>query len=272
MNKKTGNGRAVGKKSVLAGVRDFLPPDALDIGKAIDQIEANWSKVKSRSMQNWRLEYIPLKADSDYKERDWRVSEVLMERTICDQCREKQYLIWNQIPVASGLLPLPSEKKGDGKRRVASEGKRAIDLVYQPDGSQDVYEFLELKIRRKGGAADTLLHATLELLEYGLLYLFSRKNKETLQYEDEGDGRYVVLKALEIRLRVLADADYYEGNDNSEVPVEAINRALAAHIDHNRTSYGSLKMDIGFQVLGKADTPSEGFIGKEEWLPGQTGK
>lgn len=176
------------------------------------------------------------------------------------------------MPTASGLLPLPP-KRADGKPRVASEGRRAIDLVYQQDGADDVYEFLELKIRRQDGSADTLLHAASEVLEYGLLYLFSRKNQSVLKYQDTPDvGRYIVLTAREIRLRVLADTSYYQGNDGGEVPVDTINQALAAYIEDNGTIYGDLKIDFGFQVLGNADKPCEAFINKEEWPSGQASK
>lgn len=252
-------------KSILEGVERFLPPYSFTVEAAINQIEANWSGKKSRSVQNWRLEPIPLAPDSGYTNRDWRTSEVLQERLICEECRQKQHLIWNQMPTASGLLSLPP-KREDGKRRVASEGRRAIDLVFQPNGAEAIYEFLELKILRQDGSADTLLHATREVLEYGLLYLFSRKHRVALGYEKPVDERrYAVLEAREIHLRVLADARYYEGNGDSEVAVDAINQALDAYLDQNRSIYGALKMNFGFQELGKANTPCEAFIGKRDW-------
>lgn len=252
-----GNGNATAKESVLDGVRNYLPPFPLDMEAAIRQIEANWSGKESRSKENWRMEYVSLKKDSGYNNLDWRESEVLLERMICDEDQQRQRSIWNQMPTASGLL-LERE-----------EGRRAIDLVYRPAGAEDIYEFLELKIRRKDGTSDSLQHATLEVLEYGLLYLFSRKNQVKLGYAKLPE-RYAVLGVREIRLRVLAAADYYSTQDRSDVSVEAINKALETHIANNRTSFGNLKMNFGFQVLGPAAKPYEAFIGKSEWQPSET--
>ena len=271
MVNEAGNGNAKTKESVLKEVREkYLPPFPINIEAAIGKIEANWSGRESRSTQNWRLLHVPLKNGSDYKERDWRTSEVLMERMICDACRKQNLSVWNQMPGASGLLPLPP-KRDDGKRRVASEGRRAIDLVYRPAGAEEIYEFLELKIRRKDGTADSLHHATLEVLEYGLLYLFSRKNQVKLGYakSPEKKQRYAVLDASEIRLRVLAAEDYYTSHDHGDVSVENINKALEAYIANNHTSFGNLKMNFGFQVLGPAVKPHEAFIGKSEWQVGK---
>lgn len=266
-----GDGNAKAKESVLHEVRKSLSPFSFDIEAAIEKIEANWSGGESRSTQNWRLLHVPLKNGSNYnnEKRDWRTSEVLMERVICDACRKQNLSVWNQMPGASGLLPLPP-KRDDGKRRVASEGRRAIDLVFRPAGAKEIYEFLELKIRRKDGTADSLRHATLEVLEYGLLYLFSRKNQVKLGYakSPEKKQRYAVLDASEIRLRVLAAEDYYTSQDH-DVSVENINKALEAYIANNHTSFGNLKMNFGFEVLGPAVKPHEAFIGKAEWQVGK---
>lgn len=265
MVNEAGDGNAKANDSVLDGVSNFLPPFPLDIEAAIGQIEANWSQEESRSTENWRLEPIPLKKDSGYNDLDWRESEVLLERMICDECRKQKLSVWNQMPTASGLLPT------EGRHRVRSEGRRAIDLVYRPPGAEEIYEFLELKVRRKNGTADSLLHATLEVLEYGLLYLFSRKNQVKLGYakSPEKKQRYAVLDASEIRLRVLAAEDYYTSQDHSEVSVENINKALEAYIANNHTSFGNLKMNFGFQALSPAVKPHEAFIGKAEWLVGK---
>lgn len=257
-----GDGNAKVKESVLDGVRNYLPPFPLDIEAAIGKIEANWSQEKSRSTQNWRLLHVPLKKKSGYKDLDWRESEVLLERMICDEGQRKDVSIWNQMPAASGLLPLPA-KRDDGKRRVSAEGRRAIDLVFRHKGTDSIYEFLELKIRRKDGSVDSLRHAALEVLEYGLLYLFSRKNQKILEYESSTDQlRYAVLGASEIRLRVLAAANYYASQDCSEIPVTEINKALEAYICKH---FGNFRMNFGFQVLKEeAATPFEAFDGRED--------
>lgn len=257
-------------ESVLTGARDFLRRSPPDIEGAINKIEANWSKKKSRSTQNWRLLHVPLEKSSGYNKLDWRKSEVLLERMICSAGNQKKRLIWNQMPAASGLLPLPP-KREDGKRRIASEGRRSIDLVYQPNDAEEIYEFLELKIRRKDGSADSLRHAALEILEYGLLYLFSRKNREVLGYANRPDKtRYAVLGATEIRLRVLAGEEYYAAQNRSEVSVSEINRALAAYIAKDSENFKHFKMTFGFQVLGDAPMPFEAFVKRGDFSLDET--
>ena len=54
--------------SVLTGVRDFLRRSPPDFEGAINKIEANWSKKKSRSTQNWRLLHVPLEKNSGYND------------------------------------------------------------------------------------------------------------------------------------------------------------------------------------------------------------
>ena len=265
-DRKTGinRGREEGP-SILADVRDHLNLTKPDFASAIDRIDKNWSSLRSRSKQNWRLKPGPLKKESGYKTNPaWSDSEVLLERGILEDCREKKMLVWNQMPTASGLLPLPP-KGDDGRRRqIPSEGRRAIDLVFQPNGTDAVFEFIELKVRRNNGLTDTLQHAVLELLEYGLLYLFSRIQRKELGYsEPTKENTYEVLDATEIRLRVLAKADYYENQEVGSVPVETINDALKSFIDSNQILHGKLKMDIGFQVLGKEDDPCAAFLAKK---------
>ena len=259
MDIEVDNSNAKSGKSVLTDVRGFLRRSPPNIEGAINKIKANWSKKESRSTQNWRLLHVPLKNNSGYRGLDWRESEVLLERMICSEGQQKKRSIWNQMPAASGLL----STQEDDQIGVASEGRRSIDLVYRPNDAEEIYEFLELKIRRKDGSADTLLHAALEVLEYGLLYLFSRKYQKDLGYADRPDKtRYAVLGATEIRLRVLAGEDYYASQDRSKVSVAEINRALETYIEKN---FKNLKMTFGFQVLGEASVPFAAFDGKKDF-------
>ncbi len=73
----------------------------------------------------------------------------------------------NQMPVASGLTDHP-------------EGKRCIDLVHCCGGG--AYDFIELKTSGPNDS-DNPLHAAIEILLYGLIYVFSRVHREKLNYD-----------------------------------------------------------------------------------------
>ena len=163
------------KPSILNGVRDVLgapgdrkavPKNGLQVDTLIKCIEQDRSD--SRGKSNWRLRYQPLDDPSKHKPD----SEVRLERAIA-AAFDGMNCLWNQMPTASGLLAR-ANREDKGKE----EPRRAVDLVYKPAEPEGRYEFLELKVQRKNGAQDSLHYAIKELFEYGLLYLFSRKNRE----------------------------------------------------------------------------------------------
>ena len=260
-------GRTIEHNGILKNVRIALDQEQPNIGRAIETIESNWSGKKSRSRQNWRSKVVLLDENSGYLTNpNWKYSEVGLERHIVVACAEVcagRRDLWNQMPVASGLLPLPS-KDPNGKRPVSSEGRRAVDLIYRPEGAKGPVEFLELKVQRRSGSRDSLRDAALELLEYGVLYLFSRKHRKTLGYDKPiEDNAYEVLDAPYVRLRVLAPPNYYEGQDIASFSIDAANRALEGYIRENE--FGDLKMDIGFEQLAKGGDAFSQFVGKERW-------
>jgi len=153
------------------------------------QIEANWnSSRRPPSSKNWVLRQQPLSAAS-------RSPETWLERLIIEFDRIDKLRWFNQIPVASGLL---------GPRNAR---RRAIDLVHQCDqhSGQRCYELVELKVR-----SDTPLYAAFEILQYGLLYLFSRQHSDELGY---GAAQQELLAADRIHLRVLAPYKFYVGSN-----------------------------------------------------------
>jgi hypothetical protein len=66
-----------------------------------------------------------------------------------------------------------------------------------------VWEFIELKVN-----SDTPLYAAMEILQYGLLFLFSRHHQQELQYDTSKE----LLQATQIHLKVLAPSRYYTSN------------------------------------------------------------
>jgi hypothetical protein len=110
------------------------------------------------------------------------------------------------IPVASGVLP------------DTEEGGRRIDLARKCGPGW--FEFVELKL---GKNCDTPLHAAIEILGYGLLYVFSRVYTEQLRY----DSSNLLLSAQHISLKVLAPAQSYSVGSLEDFET-AINDGLCA--------------------------------------------
>jgi hypothetical protein len=129
------------------------------------------------------------------------------------------------IPVASGVLP------------DVDEGGRRIDLACRCANGD--YEFLELKLGRH---CDTPLHAAVELLGYGLIYLFSREHGNRLGY----DPLNPLLTATRIRLRVVAPFESYLPGSLFAFEVE-VNRGLRDLVSARFP--GRLVMDFRFERL-----------------------
>lgn len=228
------------KSSILDGVRDALDlmsfcgndNDIERIEAAYKQIHTNWSKKPTRSKLNWKQRFVPLPADTSKQKRGHSQSaEVPLERAIT-KAFPLNTCMWNQMPVASGLM--------EGS---VMDKRRAIDLIYRPDETKDVYEFIELKVANNKN--DSLSDAAIEITEYGLIYLFSRRYRDKLGYRERP-----VLDASHIRLRVLAETMYYKNWENvSYPPVNELNTALAKFLENHASELGELEMDFQFETF-----------------------
>jgi hypothetical protein len=127
-------------------------------------------------------------------------------------------------PASSGLCGSTQDKR------------RAIDLVYK-NGFKE-YTLFELKI-----ASDTPLFAAMEILIYGILYIFTRQHIDELGYDN---GEKVLLGAQTIHLRTLAPRKYYGGVDLTWLD-EVINAGLTKYLSEQTEM--SLKMDFGFVTI-----------------------
>jgi hypothetical protein len=150
---------------------------------AYNRIHKNWCNAvsageSSYSQENWRwkrhLETSPVNTSP----------EVTLERAIVRALGEN----WsNQMPTASGL--------------VAHRGKTSnVDLVLRKD--PDSYSFFELKVE-----SNNPLFAAIEILLYGLLFVWSRNNQAELEYDTEIQP---VLRASRIELCSLAPRKFYQ--------------------------------------------------------------
>lgn len=207
-------------KSPMAGIASDL------IGNIYEKVEENWvSDYHQRSKENWRFEK-NTRIDGD------NGPEVRLERAIVNIPEE----IWpdakcwvNQVPVASGLV----DPHADGSRK--------IDLVHK---SGEAYEFIELKID-----SDTPLYAAMEILKYGVLYIFCRQDGRVSPFIHTHEKENL-LQAKKIHLRVLAPAKYYEKYDRSwlEILETSINNGLAKFLAQPKFAF-ELEMDFKFETL-----------------------
>jgi len=198
----------------FAGTAPDLDGKAL-IEKILDRVQSNWHKGKSRSNENWRWRK-NINLAQENKSR-----EVVLERLIV-RTTEDDWV--NQVPIASGLTR-------------SGGGRRAIDLVHRCGNGW--YEFIELKVDERGG---TPLFAAIEILQYGILYIFSRENAQTLGYKEIDEG---LLGATGIHPRVLAPATYYAEYNLSWLE-KSINSGLGNFLAQRRLGF---KMDFKFETL-----------------------
>lgn len=182
------------RNAPIIGTSEFLEA-------VYEKIQQNWKVLSARgdsrpSRENWRWKRHTTLADSNQSK------EVVLERALVLALGEN----WsNQVPVASGLAGPVTDKRA------------AIDLVRRQ--SPTAYEFIELKIE-----SDNPLFAAIEILLYGLLFVWSRENQAELDYDVTVQP---LLAAESVQLSVLAPAAYYEGFELTELE-RALSRGLEA--------------------------------------------
>lgn len=193
---------------------------------AIESCRLKSTYCKAPSKRNWDL--IPRRSAS----ADPAKLEVTLERDIVDLGGES----WSaQVPTSSGLWDHRQAKRS------------AIDLVHKCGDCS--YEFIELKVKIKSG---TPLFAAMEILLYGVLYIYSRVNAEPLGYKIEEKPLF---KAKRIHLKVLAPEGYY-ANCNLGWLEKRIERGLS---DFLRSKQCDLQMDLKFESFPK------GFLAKKSY-------
>lgn len=212
------------KKSCLVLSRQ--PPDRLDgealIKEILKLVKSNWHNGESTGTKNWRWE-----KQTQINKKN-KSHEVCLERLIVNATSDD----WvNQVPIASGLTH-------SGDRR------RAIDLVHRcGDGS---YELIELKVDQKAGSP---LFAAMEILQYGLLYIFYREHLKTLEPKQLEAEKEKLLGAAAIHLKVLAPESYYKDKKGENYKLEPLERMIndgfKAFLAGRK--FGLKKMDFEFQ-------------------------
>jgi hypothetical protein len=204
------------RKTPITGTRDFLEASHTQIhNNWLAAIEASYSNP---SKENWRwkrhLELSPQNTSP----------ELILERSIVNACGDS----WsNQMPTASGLVD------------PAAGRRAAVDLVYRENPT--TYSLIELKVD-----SDNPLFAAIEILMYGLVFLWSKNNLEQLGYDEQTQP---VLAANNIALSVLAPRSYYSDFDLT-ILATALNSGLAEFGTRN-----GVRLAFEFCALGTDCAP-----------------
>lgn len=211
------------------------PPEDLNGSELVrgifNKIEENWRRSTRRhkkppSDENWRYERHTVTESTS--------PEVRLERAIAELGGKK----WaNQVPTSSGLVDHLHDKV------------RNIDLLRKIEPSR--LEFIELKVE-----SDTPLYAAMEILGYGLIYLFSTRHQDELGYIPSDKN---VLGATDVHLKVLAPSEYYTEYRLAWLQ-ELINDGLSAFLESSPDL--QVIMDFSF----------EAFLPDFHWSPGETDK
>jgi hypothetical protein len=219
--------RHKGAPQVLSGKSRICPDAAALVRDLYERIEETWLAstrrlTKQASKENWRFtteSAIDPNNTSREKQVEKRISQ-LAEVGKLDADR------WaNQIPVASGLLGTHTDKKA------------CVDLAFRL--GKHSFDLIELKMSSSAGHT---LFAMMEVLRYGVMYLFSRRHARELGYVIGGSG---LLGAEQIRLLVLVPETYF-----SETPgpwlrtlCNELTAGLAAELARERPERLAMQID-----------------------------
>lgn len=217
------------------------------------QINLNWSPRNSqdrkvRSSQNFR--FVPPPNLRKKNENPTRLyTEVSLERRIVEVAKGKWPEAWvNQVPTCSGLA------------NSVRDTHRNIDLVCRrEDGS---VELIELKVITKSGHP---LFAALEILQYGVLYMFYRIHKLEQLEPPKPKPFPKFLNAKKIHLRVLAPLSYYGQPKAAEEMLALLERVITGglfgFLAEHEDELDDLKMNFQFESF-----PS-GFMEDQKSIP-----
>jgi hypothetical protein len=181
---------SVGQKTLWTrSAFNFLCDNPLSPNAGVDLVHETYNFLthtvcaSSRlpSKKNWRLRHCTVIDPAN------KNPETVLEKAVA-QRKDRHWM--NQMPTCSGL--------------VDQYGRKAnVDLVR---ATTNGYEFIELKID-----SNNPLHAAMEILRSGILYVTSRQNAAQLKY----DPTKPPLNSANIALVVLAPKTYYSAGKRS---------------------------------------------------------
>lgn len=190
-----------------------------------NQLESNWDGQPSRGMVNWRHTQRLNLGDNPSP-------EVTLQRTFMNVVEGEDWA--NEVPIASG---------------VAGTGPDSVDFVLR---SSSEYSMIELKWPREGVFNETPLKAAIQVLRYGLAYVFSRANAEELGYNPTEQP---ILNASQVHLRVLAPEHFYSPFVSESRWLEKLESVFDKGVkDLATTKCDGLKMSFAFEKFPEGFT------------------
>jgi hypothetical protein len=186
------------------------------------------------SNENWRFEKQPHLSEDNHS------LEKILEKRIT-LLTDGNWV--NQVPTASGLF----SSYGDRRRNV--------DLVHKIQPGE--YVFFELKVDRSD-TSDTPLMAAMEVLQYGILYIFSRCNYS----QQDLESKELLSSAKTVHLNVLAPYAFYDRCYNLGWLGRALDTGLKAFLVSQNVPF---KMDFQYMEFQPSfnfslDTSNEEII------------
>lgn len=191
----------------------------------VTQIEANryTNPLRRPADCNWRW-----KKQTDIA-RNNRSAEVNLERSIVRYTDDN----WvNQMPIASGFLSTTNDKG------------RHVDLVQRL--SDRYYRMMELKVR-----SDNPFFAAMEILCYGLLFVYSKKHRDTLGFKENTNP---ILWSKHVMLCILAPAKFYP-NDFELDRLHQLESSINMALKNEEVTSSGVKMEFQYCTFAadKAD-------------------
>lgn len=167
------------------------------------QLLNNWDGTPATGLENWRHAQNLGLGDNN------NTLEVPLQRTFMRFVNDQNWA--NEVPVASG---------------VTGTGADSVDLVLR---SGREYSMIELKYPREDAADESPLKAAIQVLRYGLAYVFSRLNLDALGYDPNIKP---ILDASHVHLRLLAPARFYapfiENSDWLQLLENSLNEGIGS--------------------------------------------
>lgn len=156
------------------------------VHKLYEQLDLNWDQQAARGNLNWFYR------QKLHLSENATSPEVTLNRTFMQVVADENWA--NEVPVASGVADTSSD---------------SVDFVLKSD-DHDEYSMIELKWPRENSQSPTPtqmpLGAAVQVLRYGLAYVFSRVNAEKLGYLPTDQP---ILSTSQVHLRVLAPKHFY---------------------------------------------------------------
>lgn len=247
--RRAGSAPRYGTKAGSVEVMPLTDESAWTLIKNIRrEIQRNWDYAEhhSESQQNWRFtKNKGIDPGNQSKEVQYERALVNIPEDVWPDSKN-----WaNQVPVASGLTGSNSDRR------------RCIDLVHK--GADREYDFIELKIK-----SNTPLFAAMEILTYGILYVFYREADCISKYRHIHENENMLI-ADAIHLMVAAPSAYYRDADRdvrgSRVDRSWLEPSLNAGLSRFLIESGfTFKMDFAFRICGYPPFPPSALLGRAQ--------